>query len=473
MDRRTVLLTLGALGLGWSLYCCLDEPKKSGKVLVLGAGISGLAAANELSAKGFTVTVLEARERVGGRIWSDRSLKTSIDLGASWIHGASGNPIAKLASDFSVKTAETDYEDVLLFDASTSATQANKPLSESTINAINKDHEAILKGVSNLHDQLSAAQKNALSLAEAFKKVTPKIQRPTPVTQQQRDWRLYRISQASGAELKELSMVGFSDSSAFDGMDRIFPGGYDQITENLKKQATRRGATFKLQQLVKEIAYNDAGVKVTTTKGQSYSADAVVVTLPLGVLKRTKGQSGHITFTPELPKAKREAMGRLGMGVLNKVVLQFPKVFWPKDTQFFGYIGKELGTFPAFLNWYHYSQKPILMGFTGGDFARNLEKQSNDAIQKSVMAALKQIFGNSLPEPTGMLVGRWNSDPFTWGSYSHIRPGGTGSDYETMAETVGERVFFAGEATNRTYPATVHGAYLSGLREAQKIYSAA
>jgi monoamine oxidase len=85
------------------------------------------------------------------------------------------------------------------------------------------------------------------------------------------------------------------------------------------------------------------------------------------------------------------------------------------------------------------------------------------------MQVLRGIYGRSIPDPDRVVVTRWGSDPFSLGAYSSISPGASGKDYDTLAEPIGDRVFFAGEATSRSYPATVHGAFLSGEREARRI----
>jgi len=109
------------------------------------------------------------------------------------------------------------------------------------------------------------------------------------------------------------------------------------------------------------------------------------------------------------------------------------------------------------------------MGLNSGNYARYLEGLSDQAVVAVAMQVLRGIYGKSTPAPDGAVVTRWGSDPFCLGAYSSIPPGATGKAYDTLAEPVGDRVFFAGEATSRKYPATVHGAFLSGEREAKRI----
>jgi monoamine oxidase len=112
---------------------------------------------------------------------------------------------------------------------------------------------------------------------------------------------------------------------------------------------------------------------------------------------------------------------------------------------------------------------PILVGFIAGRSARAIEGYSNRVIIKQAVNILQSMFGHKVRPPTGAVVTRWYSDPFAGGSYSFIPFGASGADYDAIAEPVGERLFFAGEASNRRYCATVHGAFLSGIREAERI----
>ena len=158
------------------------------------------------------------------------------------------------------------------------------------------------------------------------------------------------------------------------------------------------------------------------------------------------------------------------MGVLNKVALRFDRPFWPVDHHFIGYMSEKVGEYPQFLNVSKYTQEPVLMAFTGGNFARALESKSDAHIASEIKQVLYKIYGSSVPEPKGVAVARWSTDPFARGSYSHIPVGATGTEYDILAEPLAHgRLRFAGEATIRNYPGTVHGAFLSGVREAEHL----
>ena len=195
-----------------------------------------------------------------------------------------------------------------------------------------------------------------------------------------------------------------------------------------------------------------------------FNGDQAVVTLPLGVLK-----AGGINFSPGLPSEKIGAIERLEMGLLNKLILKFPYIFWPETTAFLGFSEDVLGENSVFLNLVPEYQQPVLLGFSGAGAAQNIEAMTDREITARAMLKLRRVYGANIPEPEDILVTRWGQDPFTFGAYSHIRMGATRRDRVRLAEPVGGRIYFAGEATHSQFPATVHGAYLSGLRAAWEI----
>ncbi|MET9883330.1 NAD(P)/FAD-dependent oxidoreductase [Streptomyces sp. NPDC006430] len=220
-------------------------------------------------------------------------------------------------------------------------------------------------------------------------------------------------------------------------------------------------------QTVTRVDWDSAGVSVTTDKGV-FSADHVVVTLPLGVL-----QSGAVTFGPGLPAAKRTAIGRLGMGVLNKCYLRFPRAFWP-NTDWLGYIPPtaRYGQWAQWAQWVNVTRtngKPVLLGFNAGGFGRCIEGWSDGQVVDSAMGTLRTLFGGTVPAPADYQITRWASDPYALGSYSYNGIDSKPAMRDQLAAAVGGRVHFAGEATSRASFATTHGAYQSGIRAAKEI----
>ena len=188
-----------------------------------------------------------------------------------------------------------------------------------------------------------------------------------------------------------------------------------------------------------------------------------IVTVPLGVLK-----SGSPAFQPALPRRKRRAIDQLGMGVLNKTCLLFDDVFWQKDVEVVGYVGAETGQWAETLNLYPYTGQPILMMFNAGLYGARIEAMPDAEVVSQASAALADMYG-SVPEPEDVLITRWRSDPWSYGSYSYVPVGASFRRHSDLARPVDGKVFFAGEATHRDYPATVHGAFLSGVRAAREV----
>lgn len=425
-----------------------DPLSTSASVLVLGAGIAGLAAARALTEQGRSVIILEARNRVGGRMWTDSSLGVPLDLGASWIHGVNGNPITKLAKQFGVKTVPTDDENSIMFNADGSE------YSDVEWEETESLFEEIYEEVALMQEETE----NDTSLQDAFDAVLSEYDLSDEQMRRLNYYAYLGTSLEYGADMNDLSLWEWDQDEEFGGEEVIFPGGYNQITNGLAK-----GLDIRLETVVKTIRYGDDGVVVETTAGD-FVADQAVVTFPLGVLKQAS-----VKFEPPLPESKQLAIQKLAMGVLNKVYLRFPEVFWDENVETISYLGDVLGEWSDWLSFVPFTGEPVLMAFHGGDKGFALENLSDDVIVAGAMKTLQVMFGESVPEPIGVLITRWGKDPFALGAYSHIPPFASGEDYDALFEPVDDKLYFAGEATSREYPSTVHGAYLSGLAAAREM----
>lgn len=423
-----------------------DGARTRSHVIVVGAGVAGLACARDLQRAGVRVTVLESRKRVGGRVWTDRSSGVPIDMGASWIEGINGNPIKKLAREFGARTVVADdRDDAMVFD------HDGTLLDEDAAEEVAEQCEAFLLGLEEIEDAgLSVgAAMDRLFAGETLSGRDRRV----------RDFTLSYIEATWGALPHRLSLASIMDAE-FDGPQHVFPDGYDAIPKGLSE-----GLHILLERRVAMIEYRDDRVLVTDNV-ETHTADRVVVTVPVGVLAR-----GTIRFSPALPAAKQAAIDSLEMGVLDKVGLIFDDAFWHDDIDqaFLTYLGERQGEYPFIMNLDRVSGRPALMAIVAGAFAAEMEKRSDRQIEDELMTVLERIAGEKLPRPRAMVVSRWNADEHTHGSYSY-RPVGTSARvYDALGAPVGERLFFAGEATHRIYPATVHGAYLSGIREAKRI----
>lgn len=274
---------------------------------VIGAGMSGLAAADALHRQGYTVTVLEARDRVGGRIWTDTSLGAPLDLGASWIHGIDGNPLVTLAEKVAAKTqATTD--------------------------------SFIMRG----------GDGREMEVAE-----TPR-------------WldEVLSVQHSAGARLSDINTWAYWRDSDYSGVDVVFPGGYAQLFDAFSKKMD-----IQLGRMVNEVILDGARVRLKGKAGLDQAFDAVIVTVPLGVLKH-----GAIAFDPPLPSDKQAAIAALGMGLLDKIYLRYDDVFWDRDVTWIATPenGLPQGQFNQWLNLYPYTGEPVIMAFNGAQPARDL-----------------------------------------------------------------------------------------------------
>ncbi|XP_055596253.1 possible lysine-specific histone demethylase 1 [Uranotaenia lowii] len=329
------------------------------------------------------------------------------------------------------------------------------------------------------------------------------------------DWHFANLEFANATPLSNLSLKHWDQDDDFEfiGNHTTVKNGYSCVPIALTE-----GLDVRVNTAVKRIKYFPGGVEVTAdlksnNSSVHYKADLVLCTLTLGVLKVAicdkSNQMNTVRFDPPLPEWKQSAIQRLGFGNLNKVVLCFDRIFWDPNTNLFGHVGSTTASRGELFLFWNISQSPVLLALVAGQSAAIMENVSDDVIVGRCIAVLKGIFGNSaVPQPKETVVTRWRADPWARGSYSFVSVGSSGSDYDLLAAPVTPRsdrsssepiagssssningthsnsngndddddskadiprLFFAGEHTIRNYPATVHGALLSGLREAGRI----
>jgi len=448
MQRRKfikdTLTGLPALLLAPSLFASSckknDGNNKNKTIIVIGAGISGLAAAKQLKAEGFNVIVLEAQEKVGGRLRTDRSLGVAFDEGASWIHGINGNPITMLAAQAGMDTFETVDESRVSYDI------GGVLRSATTYDNVETELYSILNSMMN-----------SGNATQSFETV---FNSTYPSKANDRLWQFFLSTYVTfdTGDLNKLSSLLYNEGEEFSGVEKIATNGYDTIATYL---AT--GLNIQLNQRVSEVDYTDAKIKITHN-GNISEADYVIVTVPLGVLKANK-----IQFTPALPNDKQLAIDKIGMNCVNKFLLTWNTAFWD-DVQYISYTPVSKDKFNYFVNVKKFNPSVnALMTFAYADYARQTETMTDAQIIGEVMSHLKDIYGTSIPNPTNLLRTKWQTNENAFGAYSYTAVGTEMKHFEDLAATINNKLFFAGEHTEVDYFSTAHGAYLSGLREANKI----
>ncbi|MCP4434668.1 MAG: NAD(P)-binding protein [Actinomycetia bacterium] len=298
------------------------------RAVIVGAGMAGLTAAQALRDEGVSVVLLEARDRIGGRVHTDHSLGAALDVGASWIHGEDGNPLTALADEAGIERIPTDFESM------------------------------VVRNSSGEEIDLGDAPPEFLAVLG--------------------------IEMDYAADVDQLAPGYAEEGAEFGGDDVGFPQGYSQVIEHVAG-----GLDVATNEVVERIALTGGEVAVTSTSGVT-TADAALVTVPLGVLK-----AGSIGFDPPLPDSKLGAIDRLGMGHLSKVYLRFPEVFWDEGVELFGYLGNDPREFPLWVNMAFYTGEPVLMAFQAGSRADEASRWSEEQTVAAAMAAIRNMTGET------------------------------------------------------------------------------
>lgn len=427
-------------------------------VLIVGAGTAGLTAGYFLRKHGYKVLLLEARDRIGGRIVAVDNL----DMGGQWIHGTEGNPLTTLVHEHSIPLIFVGGDSTYLggWDDLQMRYGGGKVMSPEQKAECISVWDSISHRIEILQKKKLESSQTDCSFADLLAEVLSSYSNLTLIQKRYIAWHVNALVRDDcAAELNRLSCLHWDEGYQVYGYgDSLIPKGYNNIINLLAKKLD-----IKLNTVVTKIDYKEK-VKVYTDK-EVFSADAVVVTLPLGVLK-----AGTVNFDPPLDEQKQKAIKRLEMGDLTKVIVFFKKPFWPKEQYIFGYFPKNIAYKPTqVINCYRLYHVPALSFIIGGKEGKKIETFDQQQLFDWSMEILRDMFGENIPLPTRLLKSEWSHDPYSRGAYCYVALGSTPEDIKSLSKSIRNKVFFAGEATNTKYWGCVHSAYMSGIRAAARI----
>ncbi len=435
------------------------------RVLVIGAGMAGLVAARLLHDSGFKVTVLEARERLGGRTWTDDRIGAPVDLGGSWVHGVDGNPLTLWCEKLGVDLVENQGDRLLIDPRATAPTREGQRKRAVVGRAAFKT--AIEWAIWKSKAMTASRGPRSVSVKDAVDPLLsaawlPEIDKLVIAS---------IVEGSEGVQGAPYDAVAAEEWWPTEGLDRNAQpkGGFIQLIDDAAE-----GLDIRLGTPVQRVRWNGEGVTAVLKSGESVTADRVVITVPVGLLR-----AGLPALDPLPPQEQQTAVGRLGYGagLLGKIYLRFPHRFWPEQPKWFGRLPdgpQNRGTFNTWVSHLGETGLPIVLSFTQGATATRLDRSASDAeITEVAMTSLRKMFGNDIPAPEAMVFPRWLSDPWSLGGYSYPGVGSAPEDRETHARPLGSRVFFAGEATEPVEYGTVHAALWSAEQSAEALYAAA
>ena len=425
-----------------------DDPETH--VLVVGAGIAGLTAARALHEDGIAVTVLEARERIGGRTWTAEVGGAPVDLGGAWIHGTRGSPLTSFADAHGIAYAPERMDLNVIWD-STDGT----PVTWAESATIELAWAGFVRDLPSLRSELGpdADAKAGIEHWLAQQDWTERERRLGRYTLDQ-----LMVEVTGGGPSDDTSLEWLYEGPTYAGGDHLPEGGFVSMVD-----AMAQGLDIRLEQPVTRVELQEDGVELTTPT-DSWSGSHVILTVPLGVLK-----AGSIDFEPPRPEEKLAAIDRLDTGYVEKVVLRFEDTWWGGGAVFYMDAEQE-GRMPFAVDFTEHAGAPTLVALYGGRYGREVQGTlTEEQLVAEVISMLEEAVGRSAPTPIDSRVTHWSTDPYTLGSYVFAPVGSSPDDLALLAEPVADRLFFAGEATTWEHGATVHGALNSGLREARRL----
>ncbi|XP_055824944.1 probable polyamine oxidase 5 [Solanum dulcamara] len=496
---------------------------KKAKVVIIGAGMAGLTAANKLyttagSKELLDVCVVEGGNRIGGRINTSEFGGERIEMGATWIHGIGGSPIYKIARDINSLQSDQPWEcmDGLLETEQLTIAEdgyvLNPSLVDTIYNLFNKLMD-IAQGKLLIEDEIPKSMSIGSFLRKGLDAYWDsdihELKGLDKRSLEQGIFSMFENIQRTYTSANDLQMLDYSAEKEY----RMFPGeeitiarGYLSVIQSLASvlppgliQLGRKVTKVEWQPdeslEIENGANNKPAVKLHFLDGSIMYADHVIVTVSLGVLKQGIHKDSGM-FNPPLASFKTQAISRLGFGVVNKVFLKLtpthdgimfphlqmvfhqsepnPKVPW--------WMRRTANLSPI------YGKSNVLISWFVGKEALEVESLGDKEIIDGFSKTISSFLINSHSDAGSsfkvekVLKSQWGTDPLFLGSYSYVAVGSSGDDLDAMAEPLPKtttihsnisppplQILFAGEATHRTHYSTTHGAYFSGLREANRL----
>jgi monoamine oxidase len=426
-------------------------------VLIVGAGAAGLAAARDLGAAGLEAVVLEARDRIGGRIRTHRDslLPVPVELGAEFIHGRPPE-IWEIVENAGLAAADVTGQ-AWVRDAGDLRPRGNDG------------------ALDRIFDAMERAGPPERTFAQFI--------RSAPFDPGEKAWAAAYVEGFNAARAERIGVQSLvEDARASDaiGGDHLFRlwSGYDALPRCLRAAAP--GAVLRLNTVATALRWSRGEVEVEARTGSGqpagpFRARCALVTAPLGVLQAPPGEPGAIRFRPEPPNL--EAARRLEMGQAVRMVLRFRQRFWERR----GGLG-EMGFLHSLDEWMPSwwtalpLRAPVLTGWAGGPAAERYGARGEQFAAEQATGALARVLGAPRQEIEAELEAwfwhDWQADPYSRGAYSYAPPGGSEAR-RALARPAEDTLFFAGEATDvEGHSAMVHGAIATGRRAAAEILAA-
>ncbi|MEO0537817.1 MAG: NAD(P)/FAD-dependent oxidoreductase [Cyanobacteria bacterium P01_A01_bin.123] len=421
--------------------------------IIIGAGAAGLAAARTLQDANRSVLLLEARDRLGGRVNTNYDFAPHpIECGAEYLHGE--NIVTRdWVRRYRLATLPVfdQYRHQFMY-----VNQKLLPFRRwSTIPGMEvldvMDGSPIDTWIAEWIDDgkpdVSLAQFLSLHQVELSTEVRRIVD--------------HFLSGSYGATLDQLGVYGLAELTYEGDGDRYsrLQNGYSHLLERFAAGLNIRCATP-----VARIRWNSSGVQIQTETDTTYTAQQVVITLPLALL-----QANAVAFEPQLPEAKLNAIQGLGAGHITKLILKFDQPFWSQKLEScLTILDTQLWWRPG---WKRNNEAPVFTAYTGATGADQLGALGQEGAIRAGLQNLEQMFEMPLAERLiDALFVDWQADPYAQMAYSYVPVNGAGLRSQ-LAQPIDQVLFFAGEATHPTRAATVHGALESGMRAAHEILS--